>query len=212
MILGAAMGGAVPNIELWSQAYDDTGVGGVFDAMLSPAGGFGKLVTVVLAFTLLGNMAATTYSITLNFQMMIPWMIRVPRFTFAIIITAIVIPVSIRAAVSFFANLENFVALIGYWSASFIAVVATEHFVFRRGDCESYDHNYWNTASKLPSGFAAIIAIILSYGLVVPGMAQVWFVGPIAKMTGDIGLELAFLVGVVFYVPLRALEKKTTGR
>lgn len=202
----------MPNVESWSRAYDATGVGGVFDSMLSPAGGFGKFVTVVLAFTLLGNLAATTYSITLNFQMMIPWMVQVPRFTFAIIITAVVIPVSIRAAVSFFANLENFVALIGYWSASFIAIVVTEHLVFRRGDCGSYDHISWNVASKLPLGFAAIMAAVLSYGLVVPGMAQVWYVGPIAEKTGDIGLELAFVVGAFLYVPLRSLEKSIAGR
>lgn len=212
MIHGAAMGGAVPNISAWSLAYNDNGVGGVFDAMLSPAGGFGKFVTVVLAFTLLGNMAATMYSITLNFQMLVPWMVRVPRYIFSIIITAVVVPISIRAAVSFFANLENFVGLIGYWSASFIAVVLTEHMVFRRGDCESYEIESWNMASRLPSGVAAISAVVLSYALVVPGISQVWYTGPFAEKAGDLGLELAFIMGALLYLPLRALEKRIQGR
>lgn len=217
MTLGAAMGTTAPHVPSWTAAYDALGVGGVFVAMLTPVAGegFGRFVAVVLAFTLLGNMAATTYSITLNLQMVAPAgtaLLRVPRALFAVVITAVVIPVGIRAAAGFFANLENFVGLIGYWSASFIAVVVTEHLVFRRGDCASYGLEAWNSASRLPPGVAAIAAAVLSYGIVVPGMAQVWYVGPIAETTGDIGLELALVMGALLYVPLRALEKRIAGR
>lgn len=37
-------------------------------------------------------------------------------------------------------------------------------------------------------------------------MDQVWFVGPIAEKTGDIGFELAFALSGICYVPLRHLE------
>ncbi|KAG9723125.1 cytosine-purine permease, partial [Aureobasidium melanogenum] len=127
LVLGAAIGGACPNVPSWQAGYDSTSVGGVLAAMLEPAGGFGKFVVVLLAFSLLGNIAATMYSITLNFQLLLPWMVRVPRFLFAIVITAIVIPVAIRAATSFFNNLENFIGVIGYWSSAFVAVVVIEH-------------------------------------------------------------------------------------
>lgn len=212
MVLGAAIAGAVPSVDSWNTGYETSNVGGVFAAMLSPAGGFGKFIVVILSFSMLGNISATMYSITLNFQILVPWLVRVPRYLFAIVVTAIVIPVSIRAATDFFANLENFVALIGYWSACFVAVVVVEHILFRKRSYSSYDHAAWNTASMLPLGIAAISASVLSFGLIVPCMSQVWFEGPIAAKTGDIGFEIGFVLTALLYVPLRALERKFIGR
>ncbi|OTB12463.1 hypothetical protein K445DRAFT_320897 [Daldinia sp. EC12] len=212
MVLGASIGGAVASIPEWEAGYESTQVGGVLAAMLSRAGGFGKFVVVVLSLTLLGNIAATMYSITLNFQILIPQLVVVPRYMFSIVVTAIVIPVSIRAAEEFFASLENFVALIGYWSAAFVAVVIVEHNVFRGGKYHTYDHDSWNVASRLPWGIAALMASALSFGLVIPSMSQVWFEGPIAKKSGDIGFEMAFAVTAILYLPLRHLEKKLSGR
>jgi purine-cytosine permease-like protein len=212
MVLGAAIGGAIGNVPEWEKGYETTLVGGVLAAMLSPAGGFGKFVVVILAFTLLGNVCGTMYAITLNFQTLVPWLVRVPRYVFSIIVTAIMIPVAIRAATDFFLNLENFVALIAYWSAAFVAIVITEHFVFRKGNCKLYQLDAWDDSSKLPSGLAALGAGILSFGLVVPSMAQVWWTGPIAETTGDIGFEIAFALSAILYVPLRFLEKRIIGR
>ncbi|TIA05806.1 cytosine-purine permease [Aureobasidium pullulans] len=212
MVLGAAIGGACPNVPSWQAGYESTSVGGVLAAMLEPAGGFGKFVVVLLAFSLLGNIAATMYSITLNFQLLLPWMVRVPRFLFAIVITAIVIPVAIRAATSFFDNLENFIGVIGYWASAFVAVVVIEHAWFRKSDCSAYDHEKWDKSNMLPSGLAALGASLLSFALVVPSMAQVWYTGPIAKTTGDIGFELAFVVTGLLYVPLRYLEIRIQKR
>ncbi|KAM0234252.1 hypothetical protein ACHAPO_006639 [Fusarium lateritium] len=212
MTLGAAIAGALPNVPEWSAAYDETAVGGVLAAMLSSAGGFGKFVVVILSLTLLGNTGGTMYAITLNFQTLIPGLIKIPRYAFAVVVTVIVIPTALRAQRDFFVNLENFVALIGYWSASFIGIVMVEHLVFRKGRYDSYDHAIWNVASELPLGIAAIAAGIICYALVVPCMAQAWWTGPIAKTTGDIGFEIAFVMSSAFYVPFRYLEKRISGR
>ncbi|KAH9890744.1 permease for cytosine/purines, uracil, thiamine, allantoin-domain-containing protein [Xylariomycetidae sp. FL2044] len=212
MTLGAAIGGAIGSVPEWEEAYEATAVGGVLSAMVSSAGGFGKFVVVVLSLTLLGNLSATMYSITLNFQILIPQLIKVPRYMFSIIITVIVIPISTRAAVDFFASLENFIAVIGYWSAAFVAILITEHVVFRRCRYETYDHAIWNSASRLPWGVAALTACVLAFGLVIPSMSQIWFVGPIAETTGDIGFEFALVVTAVLYIPLRMLEKRLSGR
>ena len=58
----------------------------------------------------------------------------------------------------------------------------------------------------LVAGLAALGACLLSCALIVPSIDQVWFVGPIAERTGDIGFELAFVSAGLFYVPLRYLE------
>ncbi|GJN86922.1 hypothetical protein PLIIFM63780_010504 [Purpureocillium lilacinum] len=214
MTLGAAVAGAIPNNPDWERRYDENLVGGALAGMLASAGGFGKFVVVVLSLTLLGNTCGTFYAITLNFQTLVPWLARVPRYVFSIIITAIVIPVAITAVDDFFLNLENFVALIGYWSAAFVGIVGAEHLAFRRRlpYAVAYDASIWSDASRLPWGAAAITAGIACFGLVVPCMDQVWWTGPIAETTGDIGFEVAFVLAALVYVPLRYLERRWTGR
>jgi purine-cytosine permease-like protein len=163
---------------------------------------------------MLGNLSATMYSITLNLQMLVPWLFCIPRVLFSILITAIVIGVAIEAAASFFINLENFLGVIGYWSAAFIGIILVEHLVFRRGSFIAYvkDDEAWDDTTKLPLGVAAIGAAIVCLGLLVPGMAQIWFTGPIGEKTGDIGFEVAFVLSALAYVPLRYLESKMSGR
>ncbi|KAF2965584.1 hypothetical protein GQX73_g7992 [Xylaria multiplex] len=212
MTLGAAIGGAIGNVPAWEQGYERNSVGGVLAAMLLPTGGFGKFVVVLLSLSLLGNNAATMYSVTLNFQVLVPQLVRVPRYVFSIVITAILIPVSIKAAAEFLFSLQNFISLIAYWSAAFVAILLTEHVVFRKRRFDSYDHDAWNVASQLPWGAAALTASVLSFGLVIPSADQAWFTGPIAKTTGDIGFELAFVTTMVLYLPLRAVEKRICKR
>ncbi|XP_044717694.1 permease for cytosine/purines, uracil, thiamine, allantoin [Hirsutella rhossiliensis] len=212
MTLGAAVARAIPNNPDWEDRYGRNLVGGALAGMLAPAGGFGKFVVVVLALSLLGNTCGTFYAISLNFQTLVPWLARVPRYVFSIVTTAVVIPVAIAAVDNFLVNLENFVALIGYWSAAFVGIVAAEHLVFRRGRYDAYDHAVWNSARRLPLGAAALGAGVVCFGLVVPCMDQAWWTGPIAKTTGDIGFEVAFVVSALTYVPLRHLEKRFTGR
>lgn len=211
MILGAAIGAAVPNNPTWAEAYETGSVGGMFAAMLMPAGGFGKFLTVLLSLSTLGNIAASIYSITLNFQILAPVLSVIPRAFFSIVFIAIVIPVSMRAATSFFVSLHNFVGVIAYWAAAAVAVIVLEHLVFRKGRYESYDPALWNVRGKLPSGIAALGACALSFALVVPCMAQTWYVGPIAKTTGDIGFEVAFVLSGLLYLPLRAIEIRWRG-
>ncbi len=86
-----------------------------------------------------------------------------------------------------------------------------EHFYFRKGDFALYDLQSWNVPSKLPLGAAALTASTLSFALVIPSMDQVWYEGPIARTTGDIGIEMAMAVTALLYVPLRHLEKRWKG-
>lgn len=54
------MGGAVPVVEGWAEAYEAYGTGGVMAAMLEPAGGFGKFVLVLLALSVIGNIGISS--------------------------------------------------------------------------------------------------------------------------------------------------------
>jgi len=211
LILGAAIGGAAANVPTWSVALDSGSTGDVLAAMLSPVGGFGKFVLAILALSIIGNLAGTIYAVTLNFQALLPLFTRIPRFVYAIITTVIMIPVAVKASDSFFANLENFVGVIAYWSASWVAVVLVEHFWFRKGDASKYSADIWYLPKALPPGVAAILASALSFALVIPCMYQIWYVGPIGAKSGDLGFEVAFVVTAILYLPFRYVEIKICG-
>jgi purine-cytosine permease-like protein len=212
MILGAAIGAVVPNVETWNDGYNAYSAGGVLEAMLRPAKGFGKFIAVLLAFSLIGNVAASMYTISLNFQALATPLARIPRSIYTIITTAIMIPVGIKAAESFFNSLENFLGIVSYWPGAFGAIVTLEHFYFRKGDVKTYDQAVWRDRKRLPPGIAAISAGILSFAIIVPCMDTAWFVGPIAKTTGDIGFETGFVLTGLLYVPFRTLELRIFGR
>ncbi|GJC79179.1 purine-cytosine permease fcyB [Colletotrichum liriopes] len=211
LILGAAIGGALDNVPEWKSGWDTYGIGGVMAAMLAPAGGFGKFVLVVLALSVIGNIATSMYSVALCMQLVLPIFAKVPRIVFVVVALSIMIPMAIRAAEAWAASLENFLGLIGYWAGCFDAVIIEELVVFRRMDYGSYNHAAWNVARMLPSGLAAIGASVLSFGLIIPGMDQAWFTGPIARTTGDIGFISAFVLTAIFYAPLRWLETRKRG-
>ena len=92
-----------------------------------------------------------------------------------------------------------------------MSAICVEHLYFRRGDFESYDLQQWNVPSQLPLGAAALGASILSFLLVIPCISQLWYTGSIARKTGDLGLEAAFTITAVLYIPLRHLEKRWMG-
>ncbi|KAG6812526.1 hypothetical protein H0H92_002417 [Tricholoma furcatifolium] len=181
--LGAAFAVAASSVPAWNAGYAGGNVGGLLEAMLQPAKGFGKFLTVF-----------------------IPPLVVVPRYVFSILATAIVIPVAVVGSTKFYDALTNFLGIIGYWASSFAGIILMEHHVFRKNNPQNYDVRDWNVPRRLPSGLAAVAAMIMSFGLVVPCMNQAWYVGPIAKTTGDLGFEVAFALSVVLYIPLRAFE------
>lgn len=211
MTLGAALAGAIDQNPTWQQGYNKYLVGGVLAGCLSPAGNFGKFVLVLLALTLLGNTCATFYAITLNFQTLIPFLAKVPRYIFSIVSTGIVITVSILAVDNFFESLENVVSLIGYWSASFVGIILSEHLIFRRS-YSAYNPDDWNSSEKLPPGWAALTTGVVAIAAAVPMMDQIYWRGPVAKYTGDLGFELTLILSFVLYFPFRYIERRVSGR
>lgn len=87
--LGAACAIAAPTIPSWTEAFGGDNVGGLLAVMLSPAGTFGKILVVLLAINLTSNIAATFYSITLNFQILIPHLVVLPRYLLSLVATAV---------------------------------------------------------------------------------------------------------------------------
>ncbi|CUA72398.1 Purine-cytosine permease fcyB [Rhizoctonia solani] len=211
-LVGAAFAASLPSNPSWQAGYDAAGIGGLIDAVLSPTNGFGKFLTVLLALSVIANMSPTLYSFGISSQVVLPFTARLPRYVFSIAGTGILIPLAIVGSTRFEETLVDFLGLVGYWSSTFVAVIAVEHVVIRKRDWSAYDISAWNAPRRLPPGIAALGACVCTFGLIVPCMDQVWFTGPIAKTTGDIGFEVGlFLTGMV-YVPLRRLERRVFGR
>ena len=138
---------------------------------------------------------------------------RINRAVWALIGAVIYVLIAVPAAANFNETLSNFLLLIAYWLGPWSIILILEHFVFRRG---RYNVDDWNTRSKLPIGWAAIVSSIIGLGGVLLGAAQLYYTGPIAKLVGpygmDIGFELGVIIAGVSYLILRRVELGQTGR
>ncbi|KDQ13633.1 hypothetical protein BOTBODRAFT_175354 [Botryobasidium botryosum FD-172 SS1] len=210
-IIGAVFAAALPSHPTWQAGYGNDNLAGLLHAILLPAGPkFSRFLLAMLSLSVTGNMAPSMYSFGLSFQTLIPFdfIVRVPRYFFSVLVTAIIIPLAIVAATRFYTALSNFLGLIGYSSAAVGAVLFTEHIVFRRAAFGNYDVGCWNRPRGLPVGVAAIGACAVGAGVVVLCMQQVWLVGPVARKTGDIAFLVSFFTTGLAYVPFRWAEKR----
>jgi len=134
---------------------------------------------------------------------------RVPRYVWTLIGAVVYIALSIGLVATgsnFNETLNSFMLLVAYWLGPYAIILVIEHFVFRRG---RYNVDDWNTRSRLPLGWAAIVSMLIgligaylgfSQALVVnsktlvpiPGVAETLFgpcsgVGCTWGITGPIG-------------------------
>ncbi|KAJ9132965.1 Purine-cytosine permease [Pleurostoma richardsiae] len=211
-LLGAAVMTAASTDDSFTDAYFDSGIGGLLATVLvPPLGRFGDFCLILLALSIVANNCPNIYSVALSLQVLAKWTQRVPRFIWVFLGTCAYVAISIPGYSHFESWLENFMLIIGYWLAIYEGVSLTEHFVFRRGfggyHPEDYDH-----AGRLPIGAAPVTAFCFGVMGAILGMAQVWFTGPIGKLCGgdfggDVGFELAFAFSMTSYLVLRSVEK-----
>ncbi|KAH9477683.1 Purine-cytosine permease fcyB [Psilocybe cubensis] len=210
--IGAAFAVAATSVPAWSDGFQGGGnVGGLIEAVFQPLGNFGKFLTVIMSLSVAPNLVSILYSASLNYQIIIPRLFVVPRYVFTILTAAIVLPISIVGAHRFDAAITNFLGLIGYWASVYVIELFIEHIWFRSNNFDNYDREVWNSPRRLPWGLGALGAGFLSFGLIIPCMSQVWFTGPIAKHTGDLGFEIALVISAILYPPIRWIEIKLMG-
>ncbi|KAJ7434433.1 cytosine-purine permease [Mycena galericulata] len=207
-VLGAAFAAAAPGVPSWDAGYDGgNDLGGLVSAVLQPCGGFGKCLLVLMVISTVAVNAPTMYSFGVSLMNISTVFARIPRYVFAIVATAICIPLAVVGQTRFYASLVAFLDIIGYWCASYAGIVFIEHVVFRRRSFARYELGDWDNAKKLPPGLAALLSFCGSFALVIPCMQQTWYTGPIAKAgTRDIGLLVGFFGTCGVYGVLRAVE------
>jgi len=206
--LGAAAAISGPFVPGWAVGYTGGNVGGLINAMLLPVNKLGKVLMILLSLSVTANNSPTIYSMGNAFQTLIPPLVVVPRYVFSVFSTAVVVLLAIVGQHKLYDTLPNFLGMIGCWAGAWASAVCVEHLYFRKRNFDNYDLNHWNVPSQLPLGAAALGASFLSFLVVIPSISQVWYIGPIARKTGDLGLEAAVTLTALLYIPLRSLEKR----
>jgi NCS1 nucleoside transporter family len=219
MICGCVVSSALNNQPDWLDAYNNnggSGLGFLLQTALHPSG-FAKFLLVLLVLSGINCNIINTYSAALSCQQFARPFARIPRVLWTVACFAAILAIALAGRNSLLSYLENFLSLLGYWCTSYFVIVATEHFLFRRGNVAlNYDLEAWNDPSRLPWGLAALTSFLLGVVMWCMGMVETWFVGPVGGMIGegggDVANELTFAMTLVAYVPLRWLELRYVGR
>ena len=207
-LLGIGLASAIPSIPAYSTAYD-TSQGALLVAGLttatSPSGfnvGFGKFLAVLIALGLVANIVAPTYSSGIDFQILARRFQKVPRFVWNTVGVVIYTVCALAGRDHLAEIFTNFLALMGYWVAIWISITVEEQFFFRsrffgfvrgkRGWGKSYKWEDWDKQDRLPLGLAALVAFLVGWAGAILCMAQVWYIGPIAKLVGEYGADVSF--------------------
>ena len=169
-----------------------------------------SIVVLLLAFSTIANNVPNDYSFALSMQVL---GVHIPRWILTIAGAVVYIVLALALQANFNLNLEGFLLLIAYWLGGYSIILFLED-RFRKG---SYPAQDYTNASKLPTGVAAIVAMIV--GLVVAALginqaATIGYEGILSKSLADadIGFPLAVIVTGVLYFILRRMELSRTGR
>lgn len=188
LIIGIGLASGVATNAAYSTAYT-AGQGALLVEGFSSLNGFGRFLGVVIALGLIANVIAPTYSSGIDFQILGHWFQRIPRFVWNTVGVVIYTVCALAGRDHLSQIFTNFLALMGYWVAIWIAITLEEQVIFRRKT--GYDWTVWNEQGKLPIGIAAFIAFLVGWGGAILSMSQTWYIGPIAKLVGDTGADVS---------------------
>ncbi|KAK5116201.1 hypothetical protein LTR62_008527 [Meristemomyces frigidus] len=215
MVAGCVVSSALNNRADWNTTYTDKGIGFLIQEMLYPRG-FADFLLVLLVLSGINSNTINTYSAAISCQQFSRPFAKVPRFVWTIFCFGAIIALALAGRDQLLVYLQNFLSLLGYWCTSYFVIIFSEHYLFRKGNFMNYDLEAWNDPTRLPLGLAAFTAFALGVVLWCMGMVETWYVGPLGKLIGssggDIANELAFGITTIAYIPLRYLELKYVGR
>ncbi|KAF2263026.1 purine-cytosine permease FCY21 [Lojkania enalia] len=212
-IIGIGLASGMFVNPAYEEAYG-TSQGALIVEGYRPLGTFGSFCGVIVALGLVGNLIPPTYSSGIDAQILGRWAAVVPRIIWNTIGVVIYTVCALAGRGHLAEIFTNFLALMGYWVSIWMAITLEEHFVFRRKT--AFNWAVWNEKKKLPLGIAALIAFLIGWTGAILCMAQVWYIGPIAKLVGEYGADMGNYIGFAWaalvYPPVRLWELKKFRR
>ncbi|GAB1318392.1 Vitamin B6 transporter [Madurella fahalii] len=210
-LLGIGLATGVTNHASWAEA-NTISTGALIVAGFAPLRGFGLFCSVIVALGVIANSVPGTYSAALGFQVLGRYAKVVPRWLWVSVVIVLQMVLALAGREVLFILFQNFLALMGYWVEFMIVIVALEHAIFRRS--KGFDWSRWEDKSYLPVGWAASASFLLGWLGAVLGMYQIWYVGPLAMLSGgaDVGVWVGCGFALVTFPPLRWLELVVVGR
>lgn len=212
-VVGIGLASGITTNETFSAAYS-TSQGALIVEGFRDLGGFGSFCSVIIALGLIANLILPTYASGVDFQVLGRFAVLVPRVIWNTIGVVIYTVCALAGRDHLAEIFTNFLALMGYWVVIWIAIMLEEQYIFRRRT--GFDWSAWNNQAQLPLGLAALVAFLVGWAGAILSMAQVWYIGPIARTVGDYGADMgnyvAFTWTLLVFPPLRWLELKRFGR
>ncbi|ODV63741.1 cytosine permease ASCRUDRAFT_5683 [Ascoidea rubescens DSM 1968] len=188
MILGAACATGTLIDEDWAEMYNNNSIGGLLYSVLvvKSLHGFGQFCCVLLALSTVSNNIPSMYSIAMCLQAVWSKFRIVPRIAWTIFGNFLTLAICIPAYYKFSDVMHNFMNCIGYYTAIYISMLLSEHFIYRRG-FSGYNPDDYLDKSKLPIGIAGTSGFISGVVGAVLGMNQTWYMGVVSRQIGDYG-------------------------
>jgi purine-cytosine permease-like protein len=201
------------------------GGGDLLAGVAAPLGGFGTFLVALLALSTVANNIPNDYSLGLSMQVLGKAFMRVKRYIWTLIGAVVYVAIALTLVAiggNFNETLSSFLLLVAYWLGPYAIILIIEHFVFRHG---RYDVDDWNTPSRLPRGWAAVVSMAIGLFGAYLGFAQVFTIngvphpitGPIGGLINqpygmDVGFELGLVLAGISYLILRRIEINTSEK
>ncbi len=141
MMAGCVVSSALNNRPDWLAVYTappGNQIGYLIQTMLYPRG-FADFILVLLVLSGVNCNILNTYSAAISCQQFARPFAKVPRFIWTFLCFGVIIALALAGRNQLLAYLQNFLSLLGYWCTSYFVIVASEHFIFRKGDFRNYD-------------------------------------------------------------------------
>lgn len=130
-VISILIGNVAMNYAPWADAYAELGMGGLLNAAFLPWGGGGKFLLAVIFLSLISNNILNTYLAAFGVQLIGVPLAKVPRYIWAVILTAVYLICAIVGRYKFSVILGNFLPMVGYWISMYFTILLEENVIFR---------------------------------------------------------------------------------